>query len=336
MTALLDTIRPMITPALVAQIGQKLGMDPQMVEQGAAVALPMLLGGVSRKINTTSGSTDLMDMLSKDDGAAISNLTALVDQFAPGMGEPLIKSLFGDGFNTLQSTIKQQTGIDIGPITMMMAPAVMSMVGNYMRTNNLNVNSLAAGLKAETDTFLAEGGERATMLQSAFNNMDQAQKLKTNFSTNDWASLMMTPVSVAMLIIGAAPSGVKGVGKEIEALANTTRKIGMEEARPGGLLNTLLAGGIPTDKMDAKLNQLQQKSFTDLEPTLINEVKQARSIMAGKVPDEDIAEFKDAMIKLAQAVAEGAKEGGFFGIGGQLVSDAETAMIGRITAALND
>lgn len=335
MTALLETIRPMITPALVAQIGQKLGMEPQMVEQGAAFALPMLLGGVSRKLNTTSGATDLMDMLSADDGAAMTNLTGLVDQFAPGMGEPLIKNLFGDGFSTIQSTIKQQTGIDIGPITMMMAPVVMSMVSNYMRTNNLNVNGLSAGLKAETDKFLTEGGERAVMLQSAFTNMDQAQKLKTEFSTNEWSALMMAPVAVAMLIIGAAPSGNKGVGQEIEALERTTRKIGMEESRPGGLLNTLLAGGIPTDKMDAKLSQLQQKGFTDLEPTLLNEIKQARNILTGKVPDEDIAEFKAAMTKLAQAVAEGAKEGGFFGIGGQLVSDAETAMIGRITEALN-
>lgn len=45
MAGISDSMKLLVTPALIAQIGQKLGMEPVMVEKGAELVLPLILGG---------------------------------------------------------------------------------------------------------------------------------------------------------------------------------------------------------------------------------------------------------------------------------------------------
>ncbi len=334
MSGILDSMKLLVTPALVAQIGQKLGMEPVMVEKGAELVLPMILGGVTRKIENPAGASDMMNLLGGDDGSIMTNLSSYVDQFAPGMGNELIERLFGDGFSTIQTTIEQQTGIDIGPLTAVLAPAVVSFLGNYMRTNNMNVAALSSSLRAEADSLVVSGGANAELLKTAMDNASAAQTLRTHFTTAEWKSLTLAPVAVAMLVIGSDPSGLSGVEKEINAI-NTTLNAEGSKATPGGLVNTLYAGGISTAEMDAKLIQLQEKPFATLEPTLFAELEQAKAIAKSKASEEELARFVDIQIKVADAVAAAAKEGGFLGFGGKLVSEKEAVMISRITDTLN-
>jgi hypothetical protein len=56
-------------------------------------------------------------------------------------------------------------------------------------------------------------------------------------------------------------------------------------------------------------------------------------VVDAKAPD-DSAAFKDWLRQISQHVAEAAKEGGFLGIGGVLVSDAEKATLAEISSAL--
>ena len=56
---------------------------------------------------------------------------------------------------------------------------------------------------------------------------------------------------------------------------------------------------------------------------LINSCKQAADVVAQKSPAE-AKEYKRWLVLLAQKTAEAAKEGGFLGIGGTRVSEAET------------
>ena len=46
------------------------------------------------------------------------------------------------------------------------------------------------------------------------------------------------------------------------------------------------------------------------------------------------AAYKATLLKVAQATAEGAKDGGFLGIGGKLISDDEQLALDALKAAL--
>ena len=66
---------------------------------------------------------------------------------------------------------------------------------------------------------------------------------------------------------------------------------------------------------------------------LIDGCKHAAAAVAQKSPAE-AEEYKRWLVTLAQKTAEAAKEGGFLGIGGTRVSEAEKAAITDLASAL--
>ena len=56
-------------------------------------------------------------------------------------------------------------------------------------------------------------------------------------------------------------------------------------------------------------------------------------ILSAKAPSDAVA-FKNWLRQISQSVAEAATEGGFLGIGGVVVSDAEKATVAEISSAL--
>ena len=77
---------------------------------------------------------------------------------------------------------------------------------------------------------------------------------------------------------------------------------------------------------------LRQTSGPKSERALDN-LRQVSAIVDAKAPD-DAADFKTWLRSISQAVAAAAKEGGFLGVGGVHVSDAERAILADIAKAL--
>jgi hypothetical protein len=71
----------------------------------------------------------------------------------------------------------------------------------------------------------------------------------------------------------------------------------------------------------------------EIKARCIETLGQARAAVDAKAPD-DAAAFKRWLREISQHVAEAAKEGGFLGIGGVLVSEAEKATLTEISGAL--
>ena len=66
---------------------------------------------------------------------------------------------------------------------------------------------------------------------------------------------------------------------------------------------------------------------------LLDGCKQAAAAVAQKSPAE-AEEYKRWLVSLAQKTAEAAKEGGFLGIGGTRVSEAESTAVTELASAL--
>ena len=72
---------------------------------------------------------------------------------------------------------------------------------------------------------------------------------------------------------------------------------------------------------------------TEIKAKCIETLRQAGAVVDAKAP-ADAAAFKGWLRQISQHVAEASKEGGFLGIGGIAVSEAEKATLKEISSAL--
>jgi hypothetical protein len=87
---------------------------------------------------------------------------------------------------------------------------------------------------------------------------------------------------------------------------------------------------VARDGMKEKLSGLRP---TEVKAKCIETLAQAGALLDAKATD-DAAAFKAWLRQISQHVAEAASEGGFFGLGGARVSDAEKATLQEISGAL--
>jgi len=149
---------------------------------------------------------------------------------------------------------------------------------------------------------------------------------KADFSSEEWKTLMAAAPMAALAVTCASPSGPVGVMKEMfsmgMALAELIRK---------GSANPLLASMIA----DLKERATRAEPPPDLKDpeqgkqAALAHLKAVAEIVDRKAPG-DAAEFKQWILNVAQRVAEAASEGGFFGIGGERVSEAEKLTLNQI------
>ena len=71
----------------------------------------------------------------------------------------------------------------------------------------------------------------------------------------------------------------------------------------------------------------------EIKAKCIDTLRQVADVVDTKAPGDAVA-FKTWLRQISQHVAEAAKEGGFLGIGGVAVSDAEKATLAEVSKAL--
>ena len=85
---------------------------------------------------------------------------------------------------------------------------------------------------------------------------------------------------------------------------------------------------------DGVKEKLTGSKPADIKDKCIETLRQLGALVDSKAPG-DAAAFKGWLRQISQHVAEAATEGGFLGIGGVAVSDAEKAALAEISGALD-
>src|SRR5262245_58930329 len=142
---------------------------------------------------------------------------------------------------------------------------------------------------------------------------------------------MMAGIAVS----SAEPSGLWGLLKESFASGNALLTAKMD---PGAdaLIKAVVAD---FDTAEGRSTARDDKEkFTGRKPAeikakCIETLRQAGAVIDAKAP-ADAAAFKGWLRQISQHVAEASNEGGFLGIGGVPVSEAEKATLNEIAAAL--
>lgn len=85
MTTILDEVRQQLGPDRIQQISQTLGADPAATSNAVSLALPALLGGLSRNAAQPQGAAALDNALNAHDGSIADDLLRMGGSALGGM-----------------------------------------------------------------------------------------------------------------------------------------------------------------------------------------------------------------------------------------------------------
>jgi hypothetical protein len=153
---------------------------------------------------------------------------------------------------------------------------------------------------------------------------------KADFSVDEWDLLRSSPVMASLLVAAASPSGLIGLVQESSAASKVIMQTSETAQTP--LLKSLSADvmqtmTIPKPPPGTTPGQVQEAATEILRRT--------SALVSTKATLDEASEVRAWLVKVAQATAEAAREGGFLGFGGASVSDEEKAALGMLNAALS-
>jgi hypothetical protein len=157
---------------------------------------------------------------------------------------------------------------------------------------------------------------------------------KEDYSDEEWQQVMMAPGLAGMVVIASDPSAT-GIVKEIKAMGKAIEEKSAPEAAQE------LVASVVTDMQAQAENKEEGQQNTDQpEPDeeglayLLEQLRGTAAVLDAKATPDEAKGYKQWVVSVAVTVANAAKEGGFLGIGGELVSNKEKAALESISSAL--
>ncbi len=171
--AILDTLRRQLTPSTIQQMSSAIGADPDATSKAVTMALPALLGGLSRNASKPEGAMALDRALDDHDGGLLDNLGGLLGGGAgAGIGAAILGHIFGARRGPVEQGVGKATGLDsrqVGQLLVMLAPIVMAVLGRMKQQKNLDASRLPEALDRSTkrmETDVPGAGGLASILDS--------------------------------------------------------------------------------------------------------------------------------------------------------------------------
>lgn len=146
---------------------------------------------------------------------------------------------------------------------------------------------------------------------------------KADFDAFEWQTVVEGPALAGLIVIAAQRGGTI---RESVAMAKAYAEA--EKAHGGhDLLGTIAS----------KAPQLDPREFSSLEELNAegaDRIRNAVATLEGKATPDELDAYRQFTLTVATRAAEADKSGGFLGVGGERISDAERAALDRIREAL--
>jgi hypothetical protein len=147
---------------------------------------------------------------------------------------------------------------------------------------------------------------------------------KAEFNAEEWSTVVNGPVYAGMQVIAAERGGTL---RETLAMGRVYQAA-RERHGENELLDELIAS---PPAIDPERVRAAGENIGDITA---QQLRNAIGILEGKASPAEVDAYKTFVMTVAQAVAGAHKEGGFLGIGGKQISDAEERALDDISAAL--
>src|SRR5215218_3614444 len=155
---------------------------------------------------------------------------------------------------------------------------------------------------------------------------------KTDFTEDEWATLVRSPMVAGAAISLADPGGPIEVLKETSAVIKFVTGSASEDRDD-------VVGEVAREVR--ALAAQRQNPLGDFKPRgalagkeILDELGRANEIVAANATPEEADAFRAFILECAQRAAEAAKEGGFMGFRAELVSQGEKDMLEQLQSAL--
>lgn len=150
---IMDLVMGQLSGAPTKRISGKLGADEGAVGDAIGMALPMLLGALSRNASNDEGARSLDGALAKDhDGSILDNLPGFLARPEAGPGEGILNHVLGDKRPAVEQGISKSSGLDagtIGQLLVTLAPVVLGAIGRAKREKQMDTRGLSQFLAGE-------------------------------------------------------------------------------------------------------------------------------------------------------------------------------------------
>jgi hypothetical protein len=147
---------------------------------------------------------------------------------------------------------------------------------------------------------------------------------KADFNAEEWSTVVNGPLYACMHVISADRAGTL---RESLAMSRAYQEARAHHGE-SELLDELVKSppSIDPDRL--------REAGGNIGVVATNQLREAIAILDAKATAAETDAYKRFVMTVAQAVASAHKEGGFLGIGGKQISDAENQALDEISAAL--
>lgn len=181
MAEIMDVIRSHLDRDTLAKLGERVGADESTVQRVASMALPLLVGGLSRNVNRSpQDRSSLNAALERDhDGSLLDSLGSLFGGGGSGgglgglagavggwlggggerdeapraaNGDGILRHVLGDRREAVEEGTARASGLDrgkVGSLLTALAPMLMSALGKVKRERHLDEEGVAQLVEAE-------------------------------------------------------------------------------------------------------------------------------------------------------------------------------------------
>ena len=147
---------------------------------------------------------------------------------------------------------------------------------------------------------------------------------KAQFNAEEWATIVNGPLYAGMRVISAERGGTL---RESLAMSRVYAEARTQHGA-SDLLDELIASVPAIEPQRLGPHQKNLPAVTH------QELASAVAILSAKATAAELDDYKRFVMTVAEAVAAAHKEGGFLGIGGRAVSEAENAALDEISSTL--
>src|SRR3954469_3009917 len=147
---------------------------------------------------------------------------------------------------------------------------------------------------------------------------------KADFNAEQWEAVVEGPVLAGLAVVAADRGGTIRESLAMGRVYTEARK----EHGDSELLDELVTSQPSIDRERA------QATGGDIAKLAQDRLREAMGILEEKASPEEVDAYKKFVMTVAQAAASAHKEGGFLGIGGKPVSEAEEKALDEISITL--
>ncbi len=154
MASLAEMLVQQVTSAAQAS-GQQLpvDVDPKAAQAGLSTAVPLLLAALTRNAQSPEGASALHEAITQDhDGSVIDNLPNYLSNPNYDDGAGILKHALGGNQASVEQSMAQTTGLDMGTISKLLqfaAPLVLGMLAKQQREQGMSSKDLSKMLQQD-------------------------------------------------------------------------------------------------------------------------------------------------------------------------------------------